>query len=102
MDMIDILNKCHTDPRFINNNYLTFLFITLKVQHFQPFFKKYSFHIFVILFFEVPTWSTYIHTYYSSQKGSFRIKIKLIHSMMYNTSRAYEQHVVTKTRNDLQ
>ena len=33
-DLIDIsiLNKCHTDPRFINSDYLTFLFITLKVQ----------------------------------------------------------------------
>ena len=34
--MIDILNKRYTDPRFINNDYLTFL----------TFLKKYSFHIF--------------------------------------------------------
>ena len=27
--MIDILNKCHTDPRFIHNDYLIFLFILL-------------------------------------------------------------------------
>ena len=45
--MIDILKKCHTDPRYVNNDYLTFLFITLKVQdtHYL-FFKNYSFHIF--------------------------------------------------------
>ena len=30
--MIDILNKCHTGPRFINNDYLSVLFMTLKVQ----------------------------------------------------------------------
>ena len=27
-----ILNNCHTDLRFTDNDYLTFLFITLKVQ----------------------------------------------------------------------
>ena len=43
--MIDTLNKCRTGARFINNGYLTFLFITLKVQDI-PFFKKYSFHVF--------------------------------------------------------
>ena len=41
---------------------------------------------------------TYIHTYYSSQKGFFRIKIKLIQSMMYNTSRAYEQQKSSLTK----
>ena len=47
--------KCHTGPRFINNDYLTFLFITLKLQDIHYlFFKNYSFHIFAILFFEVP------------------------------------------------
>ena len=30
--MIDILKKCNTDLRYINNDYLTFLFTTLKVQ----------------------------------------------------------------------
>ena len=30
--MTDILNKCHSDPRFINNDYFTFLFIPLNVQ----------------------------------------------------------------------
>ena len=29
---IFILNKCHAGPRFINSDYFTFLFITLKVQ----------------------------------------------------------------------
>ena len=51
--MIDILNKCHTDLRFINNDYdyLTFLFITLRIQDIEYlFFKKYSSHI---LFFEM-------------------------------------------------
>ena len=40
--MIDILiiDKCHTDPRFINNDYLTLLFITLKVQDNITFFEK--------------------------------------------------------------
>lgn len=45
--------------RFINNDYD----IPMNYHNSQstgntlPFFKKYSFHIFVILFFEVPTWS---------------------------------------------
>ena len=38
--MIDILNKCHTDPRLINNHYLTILFITLKVENVHYFFSK--------------------------------------------------------------
>ena len=53
--MIDnLMNKCHTDLRFINNNYLTFPFTTLKVQdiHFLS-SKSISF-----TFFEVPMWST--------------------------------------------
>ena len=46
--MTDILNKCDTDPRFMNDDYLTFLFITPKVQDvvYITFFQKYSFHIF--------------------------------------------------------
>ena len=38
--------KCHTDPRFINNDYLTFLFITLKVQdiHYLFFQKVFLSH----------------------------------------------------------
>ena len=54
--MIDnLMNQCHTDLRFINNNYLTFPFTTLKVQgiHFL-FSKSISF-----TFFEVPMWSTH-------------------------------------------
>ena len=50
--MIDILNKCHTDPRLINNHYLTILFITLKVQDIHYFFSKsISFTFFWIIFF---------------------------------------------------
>ena len=58
--MIDNLtNKWHTDPRFINNDYLTFPFITLKVQDIHYLFSKsIPFTFFAILFFEVPTWST--------------------------------------------
>ena len=38
--------KCHTDPRFINYDYLPFLFITLELQDIHYlFFLKYSFHI---------------------------------------------------------
>ena len=33
------LHKCHTDPSFINNDYLTSLFIRLKVPD-LPFLKK--------------------------------------------------------------
>ena len=40
MDMIDILKKCDTDPRYINNDNLTFLFTTLKVQDEQYLFSK--------------------------------------------------------------
>ena len=53
--MIDnLMNQCHTDLRFINNNYLTFPFTTLKVQdiHFL-FSESISF-----TFFEVPMCST--------------------------------------------
>ena len=32
--------KCHTDPRFNNNDYLTFLSITLKVQDIHYLFSK--------------------------------------------------------------
>ena len=54
-----ILNKCHTDPRFTNNDYLTFPFITLKVQDIHNLFSKsIPFVFFAILFFKVPTWST--------------------------------------------
>ena len=57
--MIDILNKCHTDPRLINNHYLTILLITLKVQDIHYFFSKsIPFNFFAILFFEVPMLST--------------------------------------------
>ena len=46
-DIIDTLNKCHTDPRFINNDYLTFLFATLNVQDIHYLFSKIIFlHIF--------------------------------------------------------
>ena len=52
--------KCHTDPKFINNDYLTFLFINLKVQDIHYLFSKsVPFTYFVILFFEVPMWSTH-------------------------------------------
>ena len=58
--MIDILNKCHTDPRFVNNHYFTFLFTTLKVQDIRYLFSKsIRFTFFVILSFEVPMWSTH-------------------------------------------
>ena len=51
--------KCHTEPRFINNDFLTFLFITLKVQDIHYLFSKsIPFTFFAILFFEVPMWST--------------------------------------------
>ena len=44
--------KCHTDPRFINNDYLIFLFITLKVQDIDYLFSKSTlFTFFAILFF---------------------------------------------------
>ena len=46
-DIIDTLNKCHTDLRFINNDYLTFLFVTLNVQDIHYLFSKIIFlHIF--------------------------------------------------------
>ena len=54
-----ILNKYHTDPRFINNDYLTFPFITLKVQDIHNLFSKsIPFVFFAILFFKVPMRST--------------------------------------------
>ena len=57
--MIDILNKCYTDPRLINNHYLTILLITPKVQDIHYFFSKsIPFTFFAILFFEVSMWST--------------------------------------------
>ena len=47
--------KCHTDPRFINNDYLIFLSITLKEQDIHYLFSKsILFTFFAILFFEVP------------------------------------------------
>ena len=50
--------KCHADPRFINNDYLIFLFITLKVQDIHYLFSKsIPFTFFAILFFEVPMFS---------------------------------------------
>ena len=50
--MIDILNKCHTDPKFINNDYVTFLLVTLTVQDIDYlFFKKNSFCSFCNLIF---------------------------------------------------
>ena len=50
--------KCHTEPRFIND-YLTFLFITLKVEDIHYLFSKcIPFTLSAILFFEVPMWST--------------------------------------------
>ena len=50
--------KCQTDPTFINNDYLIFLFITLKVQDIHYLFSKSTlFTFFAILFFEVPIWS---------------------------------------------
>ena len=53
-----ILNKCHTDPSF-TYDYLTFPFITLKVQDIHYLFSKsIPFILFAILFFKVPTWST--------------------------------------------
>ena len=49
-----------TDPRFINNDHLTFLLITLKVQDIHYLFSKsVLFTFFAILFFEVPMWSTH-------------------------------------------
>ena len=52
--------KCHTDLRFINiNDYLTFLFITLKVEDIHDLFSKFiPFTLVAISFFEVPMWST--------------------------------------------
>ena len=47
--------KCHTDLRFINDDNLTFLFITLKDQDMHH-FSHFTF--FAILFSEVPMWST--------------------------------------------
>ena len=53
--MIDILNKCLTDPRFINND----LLLILKEQDIHFLFpKKIPFTFFALLFFEVPMWST--------------------------------------------
>ena len=54
--------KCHTDLRFINDDNLTFLFITLKVQDMHHFLSKsIPVQFFAIFFFEVPMymWSTH-------------------------------------------
>ena len=48
--MIDSLN--------INNDYLTFLFTTLKVQDIHCLFSKSIPFAFLRFFFEVPMWST--------------------------------------------
>ena len=54
MDMIDIPKKCDTDPRYINNDYLTFVFTALKVQDEQYLFSKvFLSFFFAILFSEV-------------------------------------------------
>ena len=51
--------KCHTDLKFINNDYLSFLFISLKAQDIHYLFSKsIPFTVFVILFFQVPMWSS--------------------------------------------
>ena len=53
--MIDTLNKGHTDPRFINNAYLTFPFTTLKVQDIHYLFSKsIPFTFFAILILKCP------------------------------------------------
>ena len=72
LDMIDTLNKCNTDARFINNDYLTFLFITLKVQDINYLFSKsIPFTSFVILVFQVPMWSTrYSHPKVTAAESS--------------------------------
>ena len=55
-DMIDILNKWHTDQKFINNDYLTFLLIFLKLRDIHYFFSKsILFTFFRFHFFEVPS-----------------------------------------------
>ena len=48
-DKINILNKCHGDPRFINNDYFTFLFIPLKVRDIQKVSLSYFFLRFYFL-----------------------------------------------------
>ena len=59
-----ILNNCHTDLRFTNNDYLTFPFITLKVQDIHNLFSKsIPFIFFAILFFKVPMWSTRFYSH---------------------------------------
>ena len=77
-DMIDTLNKCHTDPRFINNDYLTFLFITLDVQDIHYLFLKIIFCTFLaILFFEVPMWSTcFSHQIHFNDPSSAKVAIE--------------------------
>ena len=51
-DIIDILNKCHGDPRFINNDYFTFLFIPLKVRDIHcPFSKSIPLTFFLRFYF---------------------------------------------------
>ena len=82
--MIDILNKCHTDPRLINNHYLTILLITLKVQDIHYFFSKsISFTFFAILFFEVSMWSTR----FSHPKGTTPKVARVVTSDLYGYNR---------------
>ena len=51
--------KCHTDPRFNNNDYLTFLLITLKVQDIHYLFSKvFLSHFLRFYFLKCPVWST--------------------------------------------
>ena len=63
MDMIDTLNKLNAiliRSSLIMIIILTFLFITLKEQDSPYLFSKsIPFTFFVILFFEVPMWSTH-------------------------------------------
>ena len=54
--MIDILNKWHTDQKFINNDYLTFLLIFLKLRDIHYLFSKsILFTFFRFYFFEAPS-----------------------------------------------
>ena len=47
-DMIDILNKWYTDQKFINNDYLTFLLIYLKLRDIHYLFSKSILFTFVL------------------------------------------------------
>ena len=58
--MIDVLNKCHTDPSLIDDDYLTFRFISLKVQDIHYCFQKvFLSHFLRFYLFEVPMYSTH-------------------------------------------